>query len=162
MIYKLLGVPLCNFIESFVDKVIRDSVAEPAIGSVVSCDMGFGYADHSGIYIGNQQIVHLLGNGEIEIVSPKAFVSNTSALSIYVSCRDSLPVGSSRAAALARSQVGNRRTYSLLTDNCHRFSSGCLSGDFDNSDCFFWMLKSQCSKVLNANTWRVWDTSLFD
>ena len=60
---------LLGLVESFIDNEIRDTVY-PVMGSVVYCDLAFGHAEHSGIYIGNDQIVHLDGSGDIEIVTP--------------------------------------------------------------------------------------------
>ena len=41
---------------------------------VLYCDLACGFAEHSGIYIGNNQIVELNGGGDIAIVSPKEFI----------------------------------------------------------------------------------------
>jgi len=59
---------MIGMIEGFVDYVFRDHV-RPKIGSVVYCDLWM--VEHSGIYIGNNRIVHLDGSGKIEIVTPK-------------------------------------------------------------------------------------------
>lgn len=146
--------------ESIVD-ACRDQVW-PEIGSVLYCDLAFGYMDHSGIYIGNGEIVHLSGKGNIEIVSPKQFIDGGTACSIYVSCRDTAPVGSANAARRAKEMVGSSRNYNFLIDNCHQFSAGCLTGDFDNSCNFLWMLKDESSKRINSNSWRYWDIELFE
>ena len=79
-------------------------------------------------------------------------------MSIYVSCNDTTPVGGELIAQRARSMVGNKRNYSLLLDNCHQFTSGCLTGDFDNADNFLWFLKQTATRKINSNTWRVWKT----
>lgn len=156
----LIPIPVINTIESFVDSY-RDQV-EPVIGSVLYCDLAFGYMEHSGVYIGNNKIVHLNGGGEIEAVSPKGFIDCGTAVSIYVSCRDTNPVGSKQAAKRAKSMIGHSQNYNFILDNCHQFSSGCLSGDFKNAHSFLWMLKDETSKRTEANTWRVWDIELFD
>ncbi|HNW16697.1 MAG TPA: hypothetical protein PKM15_08340, partial [bacterium] len=65
---------LGNLGKSFVDNVLRDCVY-PVKGSVVYCDLAFGSAEHSGIYIGNNEIVHLDGSGNVEIVDPKEFLN---------------------------------------------------------------------------------------
>jgi len=155
---RLIGLPIIlNIVESVVDNVFRDKVDEPEIGSVLYCDLAFGYAEHSGIYIGNNEIVNLHGNGKIEIVSPEEFIEGTTAISIYVSCIDEYPVGSIEVARRAKNMVGSKVDYNLLFNNCHQFTSGCLTGDFKNSDSFLWMLKDTAKKVLGCNTWRVWD-----
>ena len=119
----------------------------------------FGVAEHSGIYVGDNEIVQLSGSGEIELVDPKEFVENTTGISIYVSCDEDEAVGDVQVAERARSQVGRSRDYNFLMDNCHQFSAGCLTGDFENSNNFLWMLKDEASDVLGSNTWRVWELS---
>ena len=43
----------------------------PAVGSVVYCNLAV-VAEHTGIYVGNNKIVHLNGNGRIEKVSAES------------------------------------------------------------------------------------------
>ena len=160
MIYNFfLGSVLGSIVESFVDNVIMDTVV-PLPGSLVYCDLL--KVEHTGIYIGEGLICHLDGNGAIQITTPNDFLSRLNgwnqAISIYVSCRDGNAVGSDEVAKRARLMVGQRRNYNLILDNCHQFSSGCLTGDFENTNNFFWMVKKVASKSLNANGWRVWTT----
>jgi hypothetical protein len=153
--------PLYKCIESFVDNVVRDCIDEPALGSVVYCALAMGYVDHSGIYIGNNQIVHLDGSGLIEIVSPAQFLNRLDgwnlAMSITVSCANGSPVGSREVAARARRQVGRQIDYNLFTNNCHAFTAGCLSNDFDNWSVTMAALKSAAKRHLWATEWRVWN-----
>jgi hypothetical protein len=153
--------PALKIAESFIDNVVRDQIAEPAVGSVVYCALAMGYLDHSGIYIGNNEIVHLDGSGEIEIVSPETFMNRLGglnlAISITVSCSSGKPVGSEEVATRARRQVGRTIDYRLLTNNCHAFTAGCLSGDFNNWSVTMSALKSATEKHLGAKEWRVWD-----
>lgn len=145
-----------NVTKSFVDNVFRDKVT-PKEGSVVYCDLAFGVGSHSGIYVGNYEIVQLSSSGKVEAVGPRRFVEGKTAISIYVSCQDDEVVDSAQVAERARSEVGNRRDYSLLGRNCHQFCVGCLTGDFDSSNDLLWELKIEASYVLGSNTWRVWD-----
>ena len=160
--FKLLApiLPVINFAESFIDEVIRDKV-EPIKGSVVYCDLAFGFAEHSGIYIGYDEIVHLNSRGDIEIVSPKEFIDGTTAMNILVSCKDTEAVGSREVARRATNMVGKSRDYNFLFDNCHQFTAGCLTGDFEGSDNFLMFVKMQTEKILGADTWRHWDINLF-
>ncbi|EMV5316362.1 hypothetical protein AACM79_004914, partial [Escherichia coli] len=48
--YRLL---LLNFVDSFIDNCILSCVDEPAYGGIVQCELLFGLAAHSGIYVGN-------------------------------------------------------------------------------------------------------------
>ncbi|HBC3964208.1 TPA: hypothetical protein KD885_003856 [Vibrio parahaemolyticus] len=147
-------------VESFVDEVVRDTVEEPAIGSVVYTELMLGgLAEHSGIYIGDNQIVELSGQGIIQVVSPDEFISGGTGLCIHVSCHDTIPVGCTAAARRAQDSISDRRDYSFLTDNCHQFTAGCLTGDFEGHDNFLWFLKGVAEKELGADTWRVWKRS---
>jgi len=157
MIQLLSIVPLYNLMESLYD-TFKDAVM-PVPGSVVYCDLAFGFMEHSGIYVGHNKIVHLNGNGQIELVTPKEFISSTSAMNIYVSCNEYGSTGDHFVAKRARSMIGCQRGYNFIMDNCHQFTSGCLSGNFENSDNFLWMLKMQVSKNIDANSWRFWSDS---
>ena len=70
MPYRLLAKPI---IESFIDNILRDTV-KPKIGSIVYCDLCFNTVEHSGVYVGNGEIVHLDGSGVVEKVSAKTFL----------------------------------------------------------------------------------------
>ena len=154
MPWRMLAGPLYNVVAGLVDSS-RDPVW-PKVGSVLYCDLLFGYMEHSGIYIGNNKIVHLAGNGKIETVSPKGFMQGGSGCNIYVSCRDKFSVGSEAAARRAKKSIGSSRNYNFLLDNCHQFSTGCLTGNFNNSSSFLWMLKDESAKELESDNWRYW------
>lgn len=148
-----------NFSGSFIDNVIREKICYLPPGAVVYCDLLC--FEHSGIYVGNDKIVHLDGSGDIELVSPKTFISRlggfNNAISIYASCIGTSPVGSEDVANRALNMVGNYRNYNLVLDNCHQFSAGCLSGEFDNPCNFLWALKHEARNILGSDTWRIWD-----
>lgn len=160
MFRKLLNIiPMASLAESFVDNVLRDKVREPDIGGVVYCDLAFGAMEHSGVYIGDNKIIHLNGKGWIEVVSPSEFIKGTTAISIYTSCYNSMPMGDSWFAERAtkfEKEVGTKG-YNFVLDNCHIFTSACITGQLDNSDSFLWMLKHTLKQNLNFNCWRVWD-----
>lgn len=161
LMWQILGSMLgLNLIESFVDNVVRDTVDEPSIGAVVYCDLAFGTMEHSGIYIGRDTIIHLNGDGVVETVSPREFLDGTTAISIYTSCFDSWPIGSSQAAERAiryKNSIG-AKNYNILLDNCHMFTSACLTGDLENADTFLWMLKHTAKEhECMLNNWRVWN-----
>lgn len=132
----------------------------PLPGSVVLCDL-VETEYHSGIYVGNNRIVHLEGSGEIRCVSPERFLKRlgglTEAKVIFVSCdSDGDPVGDDETAERALSMVGKRRDYNLVFDNCHQFTSGCITDDFENADNFTWMLKMTAKDYLGAEKWLLW------
>ena len=129
----------------------------PEKGSVLYCDLSFGIAEHSDIYVGDNRIVHLNGKGEIEAVSPAAFLSPFVLQDIYVSCMENSAVGSERVATRALSMVGKKRNYNLAMNNCHQFTTGCLTEDFENSSNLLTFLKMQAKDTLGADTWHLWD-----
>lgn len=130
---------------------------KPVPGSVVYCDLGFGFIEHSGIYIGNGRIVALERDGRIVSRTPEGFTKGTTAFCIYVSCSGNHAVGSREAAERARDKIGCRRNYNVATDNCHHFSYGCLTGDFESSVVMLRQLKAECRETLGAESWCVWD-----
>lgn len=144
--------------EHVIDNNIRDCV-KPARGSVVYCDLAC-IAEHSGIYIGDGNIIHLDGSGAIEVVTKEGFINRLGgmnvAMSIYVSCLNNSSYGSESTANRAISMLGNKRNYNIIFNNCHQFTAGCITGDFDNSNNFLWMLKYTTEKEFGVNSWRVW------
>lgn len=133
------------------------SRVKPIAGSVVYCDLFLGYMEHSGIYIGNGEIVHLTGKGNIEKTNLAGFVQNTTARNIFVSANQTAAAGSDIVAQRAISAIGKQRDYHLLNDNCHQFSSGCLSGNFENDHHFLWTLKQEAQQTLPCQCWKMWD-----
>ncbi len=140
--------------KSVVNNLFRKQVM-PKFGSVVYCDLAFGIAEHSGIYVGNNSIVHLNKDGLIEKVSLDDFIKNTPSITIYVSSRNGEAVGSEIIGRNALAQLGNQVKYDVLKRNCHQFSSGCLTQNFDNTDLLLTKLKRTTQQTLGANEWRV-------
>lgn len=141
-----------------VDNYVRETVT-PVEGSIVYCDLA-GIIEHSGIYVGGGRIVHLDGSGAIQLVTYDEFMRRLGganpSLSIYVACRGTVPVGDAGSAARARDMVGSCRSYSILLDNCHQFTSGCITGDFENSDNFWYLTKGAAERRYGIDNWRVW------
>ena len=151
-----------NAAKSFIDNVIRDKVDEPRKGSVLHCELFPLVGNHSGIYIGDGRIVQLSKSGEILCVTPGHFKGGiTSAISIYVSCQGKVAVGKKAIAKRAKKMIGKHRDYNFMWDNCHQFSSGCLTGDFENGNHSLNSLKSTAKSVLNCSNWRVWDLKMW-
>lgn len=147
---KMIG--LIHQLDKFERKCVK-----PVIGSVVYCDLFSNLASHSGIYIGSNQIVHLNGKGQVEMVSPERFTAGTTASTIHVSCCGEKPVGSNIASNRAKKKLNTSRKYNLLFDNCHQFVAGCLTGDFDgNANNFLWILEMTMEEQINFNNWRPW------
>jgi hypothetical protein len=155
--------PLFKCAESIVDNLIRSTIAEPAIGSVVYCSLAMGYADHSGIYVGRNEIAHLDGSGLIELVTPAQFMNRLDgfnlAISITVSSTKGSPVGDDEVAQRARRKIGQLVDYNLLRYNCHTFSSSCVSGRSGAGPVTLTGLKRISASHLGSSEWRVWDQS---
>lgn len=138
------------------------TIDSPTRGSVVFCEL-LTWAEHSGIYIGSDKIIHLNGDGIVEEVNSKEFVARLGGANslltnkIYVSCRNASVAYSIEVARRAEKMLGSRRNYHMIFDNCHQFTSGCLTGNFENSDNFFWMLKDKIYTTLDADNFREWD-----
>lgn len=155
----IAGVVIADEVKSVVTSMTSESVT-PVPGSVVYCDLAGGL-EHSGIYVSRNQIVHLNGSGFGEIVSPDEFCNRLGGLNftntIYVSCDEDSAVGDCNAVSRALEMVGKKREYNALLDNCHQFTSGCLTGNFDNADNYLWTLKDTSKQEINATVWHKWD-----
>ena len=138
-----------GFFESFVKNVFCD-IVKPRIGSVVKVDLGgkelvnplIGRnVCHTGVYIGNDEIVELAnvdGVATVRIVSAEEFIEGDDCFSrmgtfIYVACKQDrsgkcVAMGSKDVADRARAAVDATSEYSLLFNNCHMFTQYCITG----------------------------------
>lgn len=152
--------------ESSVVAHVFKEHARPKPGSIVQCRLAF-QVEHSGVYIGDGFYAELHGSGEIRRVTHEQFLRGMdegipvrTGLSVYVACDGVNPLGNRIIADRATAMVGKTRSYNLILDNCHQFTSGCITGDFENANNFFWMLESLIEEELNLGdsiNWRVVD-----
>lgn len=149
---------------SFIYNVFFDAV-EPMIGSLIFCKLAMNQLDHSGIYVGDGQIVHLDGSGLIEMVSASTFLARLDGLniatSIYVSCKNNQPIGLEEIAERAKAKVGQRVKYDCLFNNCHKFSATCITGNDNVNLTRFSSLIDLAKKHIDFDDWRVWDHKSF-
>ena len=90
--------------------------------------------------------------------SPEEFLDGlTTGDTIYVSCQGKSPVGDADVPKRARRKVGHHRDYNVVLNNCHQFTSGCLTGEFENADNLLETLQDTAASVLGADTWRAWE-----
>ena len=120
-----------EWVEKTVDAMFIHSQV-PKIGSVVYCNL-VGAFEHTGIYVGHGEIVHLNGNGMIEKVNYKQFVGRLEgfnpAFSIFCATDSYGKVISDKSIAeRALEMVGSKKSYNLIYDNCHCFTAYCLNG----------------------------------
>ncbi|MGL5192312.1 MAG: lecithin retinol acyltransferase family protein [Chroococcales cyanobacterium] len=150
-------------LEGLVDS--KRDPTQPICGSIVYCNLKLGPStfEHSGIYIGNGKIVELQGKkhgGGIVAVDRYGFIEGISDSQriIWVACygEGSKPIGDKLVAQRAEAEVGNTKTYHLLRNNCHRFTSGCITGNFNNNDTLFVKLRDTVRHKWGNHTWRKW------
>ncbi|GLX86792.1 hypothetical protein tloyanaT_30450 [Thalassotalea loyana] len=96
-------------------------VVEPEIGSVVCCGIG-GLFEHTGIWVGDNTIVELDGNGLIKPISARRFLGNRSGDNIFVACdSNATPLALPEIAHKALDQIYQYEDYHLIENNCHQF-----------------------------------------
>lgn len=156
--YNAIGSFLVGNLSKSLIQNLFCKTNSPIRGSIVYCDLAFGTAEHSGVYVGNGRIIHRNGKGLIEAVSIHQFLADTSAISIYISCNaQGSAVGSESCAEIAEGMLGVQTDYSLLNENCHQFCSYCLDGDMFSSTFTLTQLKRDAHAYIQASQWRVWD-----
>ena len=150
------------FSDSIINNV-RSTIKKPAVGSLVYCDLAFSTVEHTGIYVGYNKIIHLNGDGIIEKVSPEEFLNRlgglNSAIHIYVSCDGKKAKGHRTVAEHAKRRLGQKLSYHVVNNNCHKFSYECLTGKRTNNRIWFNDLIEDAEKILDANDWRIWKFS---
>lgn len=104
-----------------------EQTVEPRVGAIVCCGIG-GVLDHTGIWVGDNTIIELDGNGLIKPVSPFRFTDDRSGKGIFIAC-DSLgaPLVCELAAQRAIEQIYQVRDYHLFDNNCHQFIWECFA-----------------------------------
>lgn len=134
--------------DSFVKNVFCD-VVKPRIGSIVKVDLigkevlnplvGHTVC-HTGVYIGNDEIVEVTnidGVATVQIVSAEEFIEGEgfarTGMFIYVACKQDrngncIAMGSKDIADRARAAVGQTSRYNLAFNNCHMFVEYCITG----------------------------------
>ncbi len=145
------------FVEKLTMSPFLQSVLEPAIGSVVYCDLA-GVVEHSGIYIGGGMIIHFNRHGIVERVTPEAFTSKATHPAIYVGCGPDGPVGDPEAAkrAIAWERSGHPKDYNVVFNNCLNFSAACVTGNIDSPETFLTLLRWTAEMHMGATKWRAW------
>ncbi len=103
-------------------------LSQVPVGALVVCEI-FHLFEHTGIYIGEGQIVELQGTGLVRSVSVKRFMDNRSGEELMVACDSrGQPFASPVAAERASNQIFTYQEYDLIQNNCHRFSGHCYTG----------------------------------
>ena len=114
-------------------------------GAIVHCNL-FVAVEHTGIYIGNGQIVELTGEGEIRITDFYGFTEGTGAENVYAACDGDRLLYSESIKNRALSYVNSSRNYNLLVNNCHKFTAQCVTGNQCNTTTLFTFLEAEIMK----------------
>lgn len=111
------------------DMFFTEQQVKPCVGAIVCCGIG-GVLDHTGIWIGDNTIIEVDGNGLVKPVSTQRFTDTRSGRGIFIAC-DSLGVAlaSEMAAQRAIAQIFQVRDYHLFDNNCHQFIWQCFQID---------------------------------
>lgn len=130
------------------------------IGSLLYCEWSQSEAGHSGIYLGDDNIIHLGADKKIAVVGVEDFIKTDHAQAtledtpIYVSCKGKQAIGSLFAVAVAQDKLYAHPD--LRLQSSHQFTSACYTGNFDNQDHVFAMVKDATKFRLGWDNWRVW------
>lgn len=127
---------------------------QPEIGAIVCCGIG-GLLDHSGIWLGDNTIVELDGNGLIKPISVQRFTKERSGKNIFIACDSKAkPIRCEAAAQRAQQQVFQYRDYHVIENNCHQFIWQCFEPN-DKSLTTFKELNVRLAKRFNRKIY--WD-----
>jgi len=107
------------------------------VGAVVCCEI-YHLFEHSGIYIGDGQVVELAGSGLVRALSFQRFLAQRTGEELMFACSpEGQLLGSDQTAARALAQLYSYQNYDLLRNNCHRFTFQCVSGQSHPITSFF-------------------------
>lgn len=123
----------------------------PVKGCILKCDLGV-LLEHTGLYVGDGKIVSLNRHSQIRFENEHSFFppgTNPQSNRIYAACygeTDEL-LSSPLIARRAKKKVDQKTPYNVLFNNCHRFTVGCITGNFENEVVSF----SQLEDVIFAH-----------
>ena len=135
---KHAGNPLTESVMKNVERLVNTLTCQsvvPLPGTPLLVNLAVAI-EHSGVYLGNEEVAELHGSGNLRKVSLEGFrdggdgsAVRTGAF-IYAACdkRTGKPLESAGAAEMALTAVGNAKklSYNILFNNCHLFAATCL------------------------------------
>ena len=115
-------------------------------GCILKCDLGV-LLEHTGVYIGKGKIVSLNRHGIVRVENEKSFFppgTDPDKSKIMVACAGETDkvLRSTKIAEAARKRIDEKTDYNLFFNNCHRFTTGCVTGNFQNEVVSFAQLES--------------------
>lgn len=134
------------------DIMSTSQMVKPRVGSIVCCGIG-GVLDHTGIWVDDNTIVELDGEGLIKPISVARFTKERSGENIFIACdSEANPLACELAAQTALKQIFQIRDYHVIDNNCHQFIWQCFRpGD----------KKITTFKDLNMNISRYFDRKIY-
>ncbi|MBR1777042.1 MAG: hypothetical protein IJ752_00445 [Alphaproteobacteria bacterium] len=145
-------------------KTYSSPEVRPVKGCILKCDLGV-LLEHTGLYIGQGKIVGLNRHSQIRIEDEKSFFppgTNPNSHRIYAACYGNTTelLFSSAAARRARKKVNHETPYNVLFNNCHRFTAGCITGNFENDVVSFSQLEdvifAHQEELCKKRSWWIW------
>ena len=115
-------------------------IAPPPAGTPLLVSLALAF-EHTGIYLGDNHVAELNGDGQVKAVSLTRFVNGTddgfwpirNGTRIFAACdaRSRRPLADTRALATARAALEGgqiRAGYDFAQINCHLFTAACVRG----------------------------------
>jgi hypothetical protein len=113
-----------------------ETLVKPIIGAIVCCGIG-GILDHTGIWVDDDTIVEMDGQGLIKPISSRRFTAERSGSNIFIACDSKAkPLTSKAAAQRAIAQIFLSQHYDMINNNCHQFLWQCFKPDDKNLTTF--------------------------
>jgi len=134
------------------DVLATEQKVKPKVGSIVCCGIG-GILDHTGIWVDEDTIIELDGEGLIKPISVQRFTKERSGKDIFIACdSNALPLCSDIAAQRALAQIFQVQDYHLIDNNCHQFIWQCFAPEMPMVSTF---------KTLNVNLAKFFDRKIY-
>ena len=115
-------------------------IAPPPAGTPLLVSLALAF-EHTGIYLGNNRVAELNGDGQVKAVSLTRFVNGTddgfwpirNGTRIFAACdvRSRRPLGAMRTLATACAALEEGKScpgYDFTQVNCHLFTAACVCG----------------------------------
>ncbi len=127
---------------------------KPTVGCIVCCGIG-GVFEHTGIWVGDNTIVEMDGNGLIKPVSMKRFTEDRTGRNIFVACDSKgKPLTLENAAMNAIEKIFLCEAYDIIKNNCHKFVWQCFTNKNEKLTTFK-MLNEKIALFFNRKIY--WD-----
>lgn len=163
----LFALPICRPQADRICNWLFGKRVRPRPGSIVHCSLAV-FVEHSGVVLNRDKIAEVLKDDDgvklARIVDPDDFIKRQlpTGFNIHVACdsKTGVVLGTKTIAERAEFSVGRTDEYFLLFDNCHKFTSSCITGDCNNVDTSFTFLQNTISRKMNRGrpiSWKVWN-----